>query len=172
MMSYDALSRSPPPSALAAWAFPWTADINLPTLRETDDAYYVERGVRGFRKKDIAIEVRDRVLEVRGRRERGLVAREERAFCEVLALPDGADASDVTADIRGEELRIRIGKVPSARRTRIPVRSPSAPTAASTADLTSTAAGGPSWLPTPLFERFSNWARTLGARARAWFKGV
>ncbi|WP_394825666.1 Hsp20/alpha crystallin family protein [Pendulispora albinea] len=172
MMSYDALFPLPPQSDFAAWAFPSVIDIDGPTWRETDDAYHIERGVPGFRKKDIAIEVRGHVLEVRGERERGLLDRERRAFRHVLALPDGADAFDVTADLRSDVLRIRIGKVPSARRRRIAVRSQSEPMAASTPDPTSTALARPSRRPATVFERLAKWARTLGPRARAWVKGV
>ncbi len=170
MMTYDALFRLPPPDALTAWAFPWAAGIDGAPWRDTDDAYHLERRVHGFRKKDITIEVRGRTLEIRGARERGFVNRERRAFREVFTLPEGADASDVSADIRGDALWIRVGKEPAARRRRIPVRSDTAPV--TTAGDMSTALARASWLPAPMLQRLAAWVRTFGGRALAWVKGA
>jgi HSP20 family molecular chaperone IbpA len=166
MMIYDALFWLSCPDDLSAGASPWAFDVDG-TWRETDDAFHLERRVPGFRKKDISVEVRGRVLEVRGERERGILDRERRAFRDVFTLPQGADARDVTADMHRDELCIRVGKEPHARRRTIPVRvrgaKPEAPRAS-----TSAALDRPSWMSGEILRRALDWVRSLARRARAW----
>lgn len=92
--------------------------------RETDDAYYIEGPLRGFRRKDLDICLRDRTIEIRAERDRGLFRREHRSFRRQMTLPDGADATEIDAQFDGEALSIRIGKLPRARRRRVPIRRP------------------------------------------------
>jgi HSP20 family molecular chaperone IbpA len=89
--------------------------------RETDDAYYIEGSLRGFRRKDLDIHLRDRTIEIRAERDRGLFRRDHRSFRRRMTLPEGADSTDIDARFDGKDLSIRIGKLPRARLRRTPL---------------------------------------------------
>lgn len=111
-------------SVLLPSPIPLAPPRRLLRWRETPDAWLLEGPLSGFRKKDLAIDARDRVLEIRAERERGgwIRPRECRAFRQVVMLPDGADASAIDARFADGELSVRVAKLPSARRRKIPVR--------------------------------------------------
>jgi HSP20 family molecular chaperone IbpA len=92
--------------------------------RETEDAYYIEGRLRGFRRKDLDIYVRDRTIDIRAERDRGLFRREHRSFRRTMALPEGADLAAIDAQFDGDDLSIRIGKLPRARRRKVPISRP------------------------------------------------
>jgi HSP20 family molecular chaperone IbpA len=98
---------------------------NAPTSIGWDDApeavtYRVR--VPGYRRKDLAVEVRDRRLVVRGERARGVLRpKAKSSFVYSTPLPDMLDVGNVSAELRRGVLRITVAKQPYARARRIPV---------------------------------------------------
>jgi HSP20 family molecular chaperone IbpA len=155
MWTYDALSVwSNAPEALF--------DVELFAWREAADAYHLEGTVRGFRKKDITIEVRGRALEARGERESGVWSKRRRSFRQTFTLPDGADASAIDARMDGDRLSIRIQKLPHARRRVVPLR------------VNGEHSGGISpgrAASDPLLARLARALRSFAAAVRGWLSG-
>lgn len=88
-------------------------------LKETDDALVVTADLPGLDHDDVAIEVKDRVLTISGKREAEHSQkaegyhRVERAFggfSRSLTLPDGVDAESIAAEFDKGVLEIRIPK--------------------------------------------------------------
>ena len=130
------------PPYLPAWA-----ELGL-TGRETEDAVVYTLNVPGFRRRDLAIEVRDGRLIVRGERTEGFwKPRSRRSFVRSFTIPETLEAGTVQAELRDSVLSITVEKKPSARARRIPINGVVPATAAALP------AGRPSW-----------WDRV-----RAWF---
>ncbi|MBX3200048.1 MAG: Hsp20/alpha crystallin family protein [Labilithrix sp.] len=121
--------------------------------REDGDAYYLESALRGFRKRDVHVELRDGRVEIRAERQRGLWRNEHRSFRQQIALPQGADATRIDARFEDGTLSIRISKRARARRRVVPIRV----NGALPASLLAPAAS--SWSPL-------SWLREAGARLR------
>lgn len=81
----------------------------------------------GYRRRDVAIDVRDRVVIVRGERTDGwLKTRSKKSFLHTFQLPEALDEHDVCASFAGEVLQLKVGKKPYARRRLIRVHAPEA----------------------------------------------
>jgi HSP20 family molecular chaperone IbpA len=78
--------------------------------------------VPGYRRKDLAVEVRDRQIVVRGERVRGVLRpKAKSSFVYSTTLPETLDERSVRAELRRGVLCITVGKQPYARARRIPV---------------------------------------------------
>ena len=95
------------------WAPPW---------REDGEAYYLEIDLSGFRRKDLSVQARDSLLEIRAARARGFWSTEHRSLLRVVTLPDGADGEDIQARFANGQLCVRVAKRPSAKRRVLPIR--------------------------------------------------
>lgn len=98
-------------------------------LSQHDDADAVTFKLRipGYRRRDVAIEVRDRVLIVRGERTDGwFKRRSKKSFLHTFKLPEALDEHDVCASFAGEVLELNVAKKPYARRRLIPIHAPEA----------------------------------------------
>lgn len=144
--------------ALAEWAWlPLHAWSDL-DVYEGPDAYTYLIPVHGLRKRDLAIEVRDRVVRICGERTEGFFRpRAVRSLVRCFTLPDAVDESAVSADVRDGVLVIAAPKKPSARARRIPIRVANAPANDTLAALPSVPMSG--W-----------WPRLRDAALR-WFGG-
>lgn len=96
--------------------------LRLDRLDEADAVTYRLR-VPGYRRRDLTIEVRDRVMLVRGQRTFGWFRpRAKQSFFQAIRLPDALDERDVRANLAAGVLRLTIAKKPHARRRQIPVQ--------------------------------------------------
>lgn len=87
------------------------------------DAVTYQLRIPGYRRRDLAIELRDRVMIVRGDRTDGwFKQRSKQTLIHSFTLPEALDERDVRATFAGGVLRLTIGKKPHARRRQIPVR--------------------------------------------------
>ena len=90
--------------------------------RDDDDAVTFQVRIPGYRRRDVAIEVRDRVIVVRGERADGFFKRRsKKSFLHTFALPEALDEHDVCANLAGEVLHLKVAKKPYARRRLIPI---------------------------------------------------
>lgn len=157
-----------PTDALFGRGGPWAAPLSTLRWRETPDAYYLEGSLPGFRKKDLSIEARGRVIAIQAERDRGLWRPEHHSFREVVTLPEGADPTGIDASFSHGELSIRIAKAPHAQRRSVPVRvNGRLPPA--TIDATASTPARPTWLPVPLVEKITGALRWFGDNVRALF---
>jgi HSP20 family molecular chaperone IbpA len=98
---------------------------NAPTSIGWDDApeavtYRVR--VPGYRRKDLAVEVRARQIVVRGERARGVLGpKAKSSFVYSMTLPETLDEGNVSAELRRGVLCMTVAKKPYARARRIPV---------------------------------------------------
>jgi HSP20 family molecular chaperone IbpA len=92
--------------------------------QDDPDAVTYELRVPGYRRRDLQIEIRDRVVTVRGSRTDGwFQPRSKKSFVHSFELPETLDEEDVRASLTRGILQLTIGKQPHARRRRIPIRS-------------------------------------------------
>lgn len=84
---------------------------------ETDEAYVVTAELPGMKKEEIDIDVKDRILTVKGRRssdtevKKELYYRKERvfgSFQRAFSLPEGVDSAQITAEFNNGVLKISI----------------------------------------------------------------
>lgn len=104
---------------------------NLPVdIRQTDEAYYIEASVPGFRPDDVEVTIDDNVLTIAGRmseeRERtegGYVRRERRrqSVYRQVGLPTEVRIDDVQARFEHGVLTITVPRAQKAHPKRIPV---------------------------------------------------
>jgi len=159
--SFEDFSIALPASHPLLWRLERRAPEAL-AWRDDGTTYWLEGPLRGFRKREITIEVRDGTLEVRAERLPGFWTKERRSFRHVVTLPSGADASAIDARFAGGELSICIPKLPHARRRVIPVRVNGALPAPPRAELAR-----------PALLSFSSWRRLVtAARRRAAVLGA
>lgn len=120
--SSDSSMWLPPPLAVAS-ASPEEQRTFLPvSWSESADAHELTIELDGFRRRDICVEVGDGTLDVRARKTKGLLSKEERAIRHTLTVPAGADADSIRASFRGGRLLVHVRKRPEARRRTIPIR--------------------------------------------------
>jgi HSP20 family protein len=122
---------------LGGEAFPsfdnWTGPRGFaPTfeVRETKDSYVFKADVPGIPEKDIAIHLTGNMLAISGERRQEDVKEGERYFAvergygqfsRSFALPEGADAEHVTADVKEGVLTVNVPKKPEVQPRRITV---------------------------------------------------
>jgi HSP20 family protein len=91
---------------------------------ETDEAYVVNAELPGLNKEDIAINVKDRILTVKGERsfdhevKEDRYYRRERAFGKFqrsFSLPEGVDSEMITAEFKNGILKVSIPR-PEAKK--------------------------------------------------------
>lgn len=157
MISYPQVDLwlPPPDDVFRRWLAPPIPVAAPLAFRDDPDALVLDVPLRDFRKKDVVVEARPGVLEIRAERRRGLWTEERRSFVTRVALPANADASAIDAAFSRGVLSVRIGKLPHARRRSIPVRVNGALPAAKTSET-----------PTSPLERARAAARAFGARVR------
>lgn len=143
----------------APWPSPpsWSGWMGV-SRHETPEAVVFTLSVPGYRKRDIAIEVTNRRVVLRGERTRGfLTPRSVSSFVQAFTLADDLDERDVRADLSDGVLSLAVAKKPAARARRIPIlvagETPSAPPPAGEAK-----SAGDS----------GSWWRRLDARIRRW----
>jgi HSP20 family molecular chaperone IbpA len=133
----------------SSWQAPAASDAH-----DAPEAVTYRLRVPGYRRKDLAVEVRDRRIVVRGERTRGVLRPSaKRSFVYSMTLPEKLDERNVAAKLARGVLSITVGKQPHARARRISV----------------SVAGDPldSRRERPL-ARIQG--PTLGARIRAWLR--
>ncbi len=158
MWTYQAFSLWSLPAHGSGRTYPWPTPSLRLRWRETDDAYHAEGKLPEFRRKDLVVQAKGDKIEVCAERERGLFRTERRTFRERIALPEGADPSNIDARFDGGELSIRIAKLPSARRHRIPIHV-NGKLPPPTIDAGASRSLSPSWLPQPLRSLFGGATR-------------
>lgn len=120
----------PPPVSLMRGA-PWSDTVFSTRWSEGPDGYDLSIDLAGFRRRDVSLEVRGDVLEIRAERARGFWSKEHRAIHQAVTLPAGADADAVQASFRGGRLTVRVPKRPEARARTIPIAVARRPTRSS-----------------------------------------
>ena len=99
-------------------------------LAETDDEFVLRADLPGLDKDDLEIEVKDNVLTISGERQAEHEDRKEGyhrversfgRFSRSLDLPEGIDASQVSADFERGVLEVRIPKPEERQPTRIEI---------------------------------------------------
>jgi HSP20 family protein len=91
------------------------------------DAVTFQLRIPGYRRRDVSIELRDRLLIVRGERTDGwFKRRSKKSFLHTLKLPEELDEHDVCASFAGEVLQLKVARKPYARRRLIPIHAPEA----------------------------------------------
>lgn len=114
-----------------------TTNFSLPSVdiySEDNKHMVVEMQAPGFDDKDLTINVRDGVLEIRGEhsareedgdKKRTYLMRESHAsFARRVVLPEGADADNITAELEKGVLRVTVPvERPEAKRVEIKSRS-------------------------------------------------
>jgi HSP20 family protein len=112
----------------------WSAAAWMPPvdIYENDDALVVKAELPGFSKEDIAVELKDNTLMLRGERKRetemkeGNYHRMERtygAFQRSFALPTTVDQQKVTAAYKDGVLELSLPKVEAAKPKRVAISS-------------------------------------------------
>jgi HSP20 family protein len=101
-------------------------------IRQTDEAFFIEASVPGFRPEDVEITLDENVLTIRGRREskdetnEGGYVRRERLSASVyrqVSLPNEVKADEITASFNNGVLTITVPRAQRAQPKRIPVSS-------------------------------------------------
>jgi HSP20 family molecular chaperone IbpA len=133
----------------SSWQAPAVSDQH-----DAPEAVTYRLRVPGYRRKDLAVEVRDRRIIVRGERTRGVLRPSaKRSFVYSMTLPEQLTERSVAAKLARGVLSITVGKQPHARARRIPVSVAGEPLD-SRRERTLARIQGPS----------------LGARIRAWLR--
>lgn len=121
------LSRGPSSLETFIWSSGGSLPISTPRLTpvitDTDDELVYEFDVSGYRRRDLAVEVRDGTVEIRGHRKPRWFSwnRHASSFSRRFAIPSGIDPASIQACARRGQLSIRMSKLPWAHRRRIPI---------------------------------------------------
>lgn len=121
------------PFALFSEFSPWAPLAQWPAIDVAEDekAIVIKADLPGVEAKDVAVEVADKVLTIRGSRveeaseKTAEMSRHERQFGRFernIALPSYADADKIEAKYDKGTLTITIAKVPGAGPKRVPVQ--------------------------------------------------
>jgi HSP20 family protein len=99
-------------------------------VKETKDAYLIKADLPGIKAKDLEISLTGNFLQVFGRREQEArddgdryyaAERPYGQFTRCFALPDGADAERLTADLNDGVLTVHVSKKAEVQPRRIPI---------------------------------------------------
>jgi HSP20 family protein len=105
-------------------------------VRETKEAYVVEADLPGVKEENVEISLTGNVLQIAGSRDQEtrnegdqwfVVERNHGQFTRSFALPEGADADNVKADMKNGVLKIHIPKRPEVQARRISLTGSGAP---------------------------------------------
>src|SRR5687768_2266403 len=122
---------------LASLAMSWLGI----TQHDEADAVILQLSVPGYRRRDLSIEVRERLVTVRGERADGwLKQRSRKSFAHSFTLPESLDEHRLNASFARGVLQLKIAKKPYARRRSIPVFGPNGTRHQPTAPATATGA--------------------------------
>lgn len=105
----------------------WSSSKNLSTrskgilcdVKESPDRYTIQAEVPGIKKEELKITVKDGMLEIAGEHKQEKEEKDEKhhfierrygKFSRKLQVPDDADASKITADLKDGVLTLRIPK--------------------------------------------------------------
>jgi HSP20 family protein len=116
----------------ASWNPSWTvaptpSRRDTPSWHDTPEAVVYELSVPGYRRKDLTIEVVDRIVTIRGKRaprwfELSRASESSDSFTASFSLTESLDAQNIDAKLRAGVLTLTVAKKPHARARRIPVR--------------------------------------------------
>jgi len=97
-------------------------------LCETASAFIITAELPGLTREQVAIEVQERRITLRGRRDARVpceqyhqVERGHGQFCRIVALPQPVDADHITADLNDGVLTVTMPKAAAAGPRRVPV---------------------------------------------------
>lgn len=119
------------PALGAEGAAPAGLPVPSVDVTETDEAYRIRAELAGVDKDDVAVELHDGVIEIRGekksrRDERGekgrLLECSYGAFSRRFALPSDADATRIDAKFDGGILEVTVAKAPESKPQQIAVK--------------------------------------------------
>lgn len=112
----------------------WSGRSFIPDveLKETKDSYVFKMDLPGVEEKDLDISVTGNELQISGKREEEERKEDDRyyayersygSFCRSFTLPEGANADDVTAELKHGVLSVKIAKRPEVHARRITIQS-------------------------------------------------
>jgi HSP20 family protein len=112
----------------------WSEQVFSPDVefKETKEAYIFKADLPGVQEKDLEISVTGNRIQISGKREEEETREDDRyyayersygSFTRSFTLPEGANAEDVTADLKDGVLIVRVAKRPEAHGRRIAVQS-------------------------------------------------
>jgi HSP20 family protein len=112
----------------------WSERVFNPDVefKETKDAYLFKADLPGVQEKDLEISLTGNRIQISGKREEEETREDDRyyayersygSFTRSFTLPEGANAEDVTADLKDGVLVVRVAKRPEAQGRRIAVQS-------------------------------------------------
>jgi HSP20 family protein len=108
----------------------WAGRLPAADLYETDDAFVLEMEAPGFAEKEIAVDVTDHTVRVKGERKEEKEKKEktfflherlESTFERRFALPDGVDAGKLAATFKDGVLKVSAPKMPIEPTKAIPI---------------------------------------------------
>ncbi len=96
-------------------------------ISQDDTGYILTFDVPGVAEKDLSIEVKDRILTIRGERINGkkytYSERHTGRFARSFTLPRNLDGDQISADLANGVLTVRLAKKPEVQPKRIEIRS-------------------------------------------------
>lgn len=112
----------------------WSERVFIPDVefKETKNAYTFKADLPGVQEKDLEISVTGSRIQITGKREEEETREDDRyyayersygSFTRSFTLPEGANADDVTAELKDGVLILRVAKRPEAQGRRIAVQS-------------------------------------------------
>jgi HSP20 family protein len=126
----DELFRWDPFRGGEGWGAQLTEFVPNFEVKETKDEYVLQADMPGVNERDLEISVTGNVIQVSGKREQEARQEGERfyamersygTFTRSFALPEGADAERVSADLKDGVLTVRIPKKPEVQAKRISI---------------------------------------------------
>ncbi len=126
----DALLRWDPFQGGEGWLGAGAAFVPSFDVKDTKDAYLVKADLPGVQEKDVEVSLTGNVLTISGKREQEQrdegeqffsMERSYGSFSRSFALPEGADAEHVTADLKDGVLTLTVPKKPEVQPRRITI---------------------------------------------------
>lgn len=106
----------------SVWTSAWNPEAVTLRRRDTPEAAVYTLRAPGYRRRDLDVEVRDRMVTITGARARGFLKPTEVRFTRSFSLPPELDPRDVRASFADGVLSLTIAKKPEARVRRVAVR--------------------------------------------------